>query len=725
MLTKRLFVLLVLTVSLQACAGSKPQIITHRVKPITDRQIHPSTNPEEFAGSDTVRARACRGEYEAASFIVHPPKDDITLEVSCTDLKSKSGMIAAGNIDIRVVKCWYQSGKPQSRNDEGKNILCAELLLKDDSLVRVDTDRQENHVKLQFPDGSVKWWNISDRKAIPPAPEIDNTQDFLCERLPIKDSKTLRPVTVAAGETRQFWITVHVPDDATSGLYKGRLKLHCNERLAKEIPFEVEVLPFDLEPCPIESSLYFNWGLTLDKAGSGSLDNRMRTPAQHKAELENALAHGVNAPTLGVDFESGDLPLALGLRNEAGMKTDTLYYITFFPKPEGEQGDDRRSLIADKMKEGWDEDLSKIINTAKKFGYNNVYFYGRDEARGDLLRAQRPLWDQVHTLGGKIFCAGYKGSNFPIVGDVQDLLICAGPPSKKEADLWHSKGNKIFRYNSPQSCCEIPATMRLEYGLSLGLAGYDGAMPYIYYWWWNDWADRGGFRPHNFVYPTIDGVIDTRHWEGYREGIDDLRYWATMKKAIAKAKKEGVDVSAAEEFTNRMPLSIDLDTLRNIMIKCTVNPAVTSKEIGEILAAGMSDIATSLIVNSNFADGHAGGWDTWGKVKVVSSNAYAGQYAGEISGRGGFNKILQVKPATRYKARLWIKNPSGEKLNFGVKDYGGQEIVIPVAGHSEYKQYEVCFTVGNYNTAATVCCWKMDGSMPAYCDDIKIETDSQ
>jgi len=40
-----------------------------------------------------------------------------------------------------------------------------------------------------------------------------------------------------------------------------------------------------------------------------------------------------------------------------------------------------------------------------------------------------------------------------------------------------------------------------------------------------------------FVYPTVDGVIDTIAWEGYREGIDDLRYLATLRKAIGKAEK--------------------------------------------------------------------------------------------------------------------------------------------------------------------------------------------
>ena len=36
----------------------------------------------------------------------------------------------------------------------------------------------------------------------------------------------------------------------------------------------------------------------------------------------------------------------------------------------------------------------------------------------------------------------------------------------------------------------------------------------------------------NMVYPTADGVIDTVQWEGYREGIDDVRYLTTLLKLI-------------------------------------------------------------------------------------------------------------------------------------------------------------------------------------------------
>ena len=71
-----------------------------------------------------------------------------------------------------------------------------------------------------------------------------------------------------------------------------------------------------------------------------------------------------------------------------------------------------------------------------------------------------------------------------------------------------------------------------------------------------------------FVYPTADGVIDTIAWEGYREGIDDLRYLATLRKAIAGAGKVNPqEAKTAKAFIEAVDISkAELSVLRNEMI---------------------------------------------------------------------------------------------------------------------------------------------------------------
>lgn len=312
----------------------------------------------------------------------------------------------------------------------------------------------------------------------------------------------------------------------------------------------VEVLPFELAPNPLESSLYFHWGIDLDVQGEGTVQHRIRSVAQYRVELENLRAHGVDNPTLGVRYETGLLGLALWLRREAGLKLDPLYYLIAGTGTPPEQ-------------------LKQIIEVAARFGIKEVYFYGQDEAQGDALKAQRAIWERVHQAGGKVFVAGSQGHNFPAMGDLQDLLVCYGDPSKEEAGRWHSKGHKIFSYANPQSGIEEPETYRRNYGLLLAVNDYDGGMTYIFYHGWNDFSGNP-YRQHNFVYPTANGLIDTLQWEGYREGIDDLRYLGTLRRAVREATAAGGTQAAtaeeAQHFLDTLDVSGDLDAVRSRMI---------------------------------------------------------------------------------------------------------------------------------------------------------------
>ena len=86
---------------------------------------------------------------------------------------------------------------------------------------------------------------------------------------------------------------------------------------------------------------------------------------------------------------------------------------------------------------------------------------------------------------------------------------------------------------------------------------------------WNDF-DHAHYRDHVFAYPTVNGVIDTLEWEGFREGADDVRYLATLMQTIEKAKRRGVkaDVCAkAQAWIDSLDPSSDLDALRLQIVK--------------------------------------------------------------------------------------------------------------------------------------------------------------
>ena len=63
----------------------------------------------------------------------------------------------------------------------------------------------------------------------------------------------------------------------------------------------------------------------------------------------------------------------------------------------------------------------------------------------------------------------------------------------------------------------------------------------------------------NFVYGHADGVIDTLAWEGFREGVDDIRY-ATLLQQLAIEARDS-DGAIERRYAGRKALQYlaDLD----------------------------------------------------------------------------------------------------------------------------------------------------------------------
>jgi len=109
---------------------------------------------------------------------------------------------------------------------------------------------------------------------------------------------------------------------------------------------------------------------------------------------------------------------------------------------------------------------------------------------------------------------------------------------------------------------EEAETYRRNFGLLLWKVGYDCAMTYAYMHSfghaWDDW-DHATYRDLNMAYPTVNGVIPTIQWEGYREGYDDLRYLATLENLVDKAKRLDGLVGETARAAHLWMLRIDPD----------------------------------------------------------------------------------------------------------------------------------------------------------------------
>ena len=485
---------------------------------ITNKRMLPRGRPAHALPGRTMELTACPREYESGSFGIHALADLKRIRLTASDLKCPAGTVPASALDLRVVKVWYQAGR--GVGFQNVKLLTPELLLKDDSLVRIDEARKVNILKM-------------DKDAM-------------------RDADTLQPFDVPAGTAKQCWVTVHVPAGAKAGTYRGTIRIAPASGAAVDVPVQLRVLPFQLDEPKIICSIYYRAKLG---AKAPACNSERKTEEQLLAEFKDMLAHGVTNPTV-YQGPGPDLERYLQLREQAGMRGGPLLFL----------GGSRWG--------SWDGSPPAVIALARKHGFTDVYFYGQDERRGDQLRAQRAWYRRVHGAGGKVFVACYKDS-YEIMGDLLDLPIYAGRPDVAIGRAFHAAGHLIGSYANPQGGVEEAETYRRNFGLVLWKAGYDCACTYAYQHSfthaWDDF-DNVRYRDHNMAYPTVNGVIPTVQWEGYREGYDDLRYLATLETLIEKARgldgPPGEAARAAHLWALRIdPAATPLDDIRAGIVK--------------------------------------------------------------------------------------------------------------------------------------------------------------
>jgi len=475
-------------------------------EPITNYKILPFTDKIENAvKSDTISIIAAPDSYEPASFVIRSgDKDlknvmievtDLKAEIKGKDGKKKTVIIPKENIDIRVVKCWYQAGV--AINDTKHKLLTPELLLHDDNVVKVDYDRQINLLR-----------NLNK----------------------IEDAEKLKPFDIPERQNKQIWLTAHIKETFPAAKYTGSIKISAMNHETKKLVFHIEVLPFTLPEPMLEYALYYEGRLS----GSDKpvIEAGNKTEKQMEAELEDMKEHGLTNATVwhrvNEDKSKWDedwkrLQKTLDIRKKVSWANKPLLYLDW-----------KVSFKEDLNL--YKEKIQKIIEIANNNGIKEIYIYGVDERIDKQLEElNNTLYKYVHDFGAKNFVAGWIGPFSQYSSNI-DLMVVSGISinnnpnmAVKIANL--KKGNKIvMSYNSPQAGVEEPETYRNNYGINLIKVGADGALNYAYQTGscWNDFADKK-WRSHTMAYPTVNKPIPTIQWEGWREGVNDVRYLSLLK----------------------------------------------------------------------------------------------------------------------------------------------------------------------------------------------------
>ncbi|NOY83065.1 MAG: DUF4091 domain-containing protein [Kiritimatiellaeota bacterium] len=376
-------------------------------------------------------------------------------------------------------------------------------------------------------------------------------------------------VNVPANETKEFWLIVHVPAGTAPGVYRGTLTLRTSNAGKKNLPFSVEVLPFRLRPNKRPIGMYWR-----DDA----------PPDVRRKQVRDMLAHGVTAVAIGRTFpklrdrngklllDAADLLALLRDLHRLGVRGP-------IPFEMGRLMSHIRRLYPGRKQEEYDalyvEGVRRLQAISTRPDTPQLLFYpvdeiGNSEDRGRKAHDECALIRRVPGAVSYITVNNYKaGEKWGDTFDIWCGNIVYTPEQEKKL---LARGKRYMRYGS--AYLNDPRKTRS----SSGFGFYIRPAEAMYYWHYqyptgdpfNDFD--GAARDWCAAYPGPNGdPIPTTDWEGIREGVDDMRYIATLKyfaeqaaqdprtAGLARKARSTLEVVLAEDSPVQTEFRKDLD----------------------------------------------------------------------------------------------------------------------------------------------------------------------
>jgi len=397
--------------------------------------------------------------------------------------------------------------------------------------------------------------------------------DYYIEDMPVLLERR-EGADVPAGESKRFWLDLHVPDGTAPGVYEGRVSISAEGAEATELPLALRVLPFTLsDPEGIFWGEYY--------AGP-----RMKPddPAYRElmlAELRDMREHGMTSVGLcfGPSLEAFEI-------TEDGVQVaydETERYAWFmddyvrsgFRAPVIQLSDTPQSLLggdhaldSDEFARLYKGAWAAMRDEAKRRGWPEVIVQPvdepgwKDQAARDrtlhLLKLLKEIPDMRTEEDGPAdeFFEDIAGP----YADVWNYNGGVGTPERVAQAI--ADGHIVTCYNNDVECYR-PEMGRYAAGFYLLASGTDGIYNWQYHGWkgdpYNDQDSQHGDFLH--VYPRTDKEVGgpATGWEGFREGTDDYKYCDLLRKTIARARKAGktTEAEAAARVLADLVASID------------------------------------------------------------------------------------------------------------------------------------------------------------------------
>lgn len=465
--------------------------------------LDPARPPETWPQPVRLETFATPGEREPLSLIIYADRPLTGVIVKTSDLRGPDGVIVEDRIDLRyVMRCPYR--KLYTR----------------------------------------------------PAEESELVSRFLLKR----------PSVDLRGQSfREVHALIHVPQDAPPGKYAGLWRITPTNAPPTDVSVVLTVLPFRLgRPGDRQFGMYYRFGPLPDALERTEL------------ELADMRAHGVTTlkPNLAIRYVRRDdeiqpsfdvvlnglrLMQKHGFRGTVPIGTGLVQLARMCGV-----GPDKEPTPAKqaRFEEAGVRGLKGLVKLGEQFPDLDLVATHMDEV---LNRGRLPLYRYLTKVVRRVpelrmyitihnrptaEIAKATASVDPYVdircynGHSMDDWLRAGHTFAELSAELRRSGDEAWMYYNIRGSCFTPEWTRLVNGVYLWMSPLRAHVPWMYHHVTGnplDDTDGPRIRGHDFGYAVpspLDGMtpVPTRHWEAYREGIDDLRYISLLEDLIRQVQ---------------------------------------------------------------------------------------------------------------------------------------------------------------------------------------------